>query len=292
MDSLYNLHYFKPGEPFDSELAARDLQQAISKLSAQYRPGDGVPDAVATISHRHRIEMNAYINGVLADRVAVEHRFRLTWTGEDLPRCTIQPQSAWFWPGMIVVGCGRGRGATQAVMNGVFYEILSFDDSNVTLRMHSSCVGSLPAAPEPFKMTRANFLLGLRLTHALPYNYFQGRTLKDQKLLLMDLKSPHFTMRHLIMGMGRVTKGEDLWLCGPALQKSLRALSRAAMASAERGSPLATQAEVDAAELQLEAEEAAEAADLGGDEDVELLESDDEDELPLDVPEADDDLFE
>jgi hypothetical protein len=232
--------------------------------------------------------MNALINLVQSRRH--EPLLHLEWTRDDIPRCTIQPQTANFWKGMTVVGCSRGRGPLKKVMNGVFYDILGFDSANVQLRMHASCVGSESTAAEPFSLSHEHFLLGLRLTHALPYNYFQGRTLKGQKLMLMDLRSPRFTMRHLIMGMGRVTKGEDLWLCGPRLQKDLQLRAKAVLMGAEQGVSFTTQAQLDEAAAEVVAE--VEAEDLADGTGIELLESDDEDEPPLNVPEVDDDLFE
>ena len=50
----------------------------------------------------------------------------------------------------------------------------------------------------------ADFQLQARLTRALPYVYYQGKTVANKTLWLMSVKSPHFTMRHLIMGLGRV----------------------------------------------------------------------------------------
>ena len=49
-----------------------------------------------------------------------------------------------------------------------------------------------------------DFQLQAWLTHALPYVYYQGKTVANKTLWLMSVKSQHFTMRHLIMGLGRV----------------------------------------------------------------------------------------
>ena len=39
------------------------------------------------------------------------------------------------------------------------------------------------------------------------YFTIQGRTLRDQHVLLLDGRSRHFTVRHLIVGLSRVTAG-------------------------------------------------------------------------------------
>ena len=73
--------------------------------------------------------------------------------------------------------------------------------------------------PEAFTMSWGDFQKCLRLTHALPYVYYQGKTVADQTLWLMNVKSKHFTMRHLILGLGRVQRAENVKICGPGREK-------------------------------------------------------------------------
>ena len=47
----------------------------------------------------------------------------------------------------------------------------------------------------------------LRLRYAVCYFTIQGRTLRDQHILLLDGRSRHFTVRNLIVGLSRVTAG-------------------------------------------------------------------------------------
>ena len=68
--------------------------------------------------------------------------------------------------------------------------------------------------PEAFRLSWDDFQKKTRLTHALPYVYYQGKTVKDKKLMLMCVRHRHFTMRHLILGLGRVQKSENVWICG------------------------------------------------------------------------------
>ena len=75
---------------------------------------------------------------------------------------------------------------------------------------------SLPTeimGPEEFFINWPEFQTSLRLTHALPYVYYQGKTVANQLLLLMSTESKHFTMRHLIMGLGRVQKAANVKIC-------------------------------------------------------------------------------
>jgi hypothetical protein len=318
---------------------------------------------VATMSHRLRLQMNAYINTILQQRHA--DKFFMSWHGAPVLRCPIQPQSAYYWKGMVMVGCNKGKvKALKPVLNGVFYEIVDFSHDTVTLRMHDSCSATYvaklvarqeslrgfvqpfidsvgagifplaecakhlaevglpkaaldglseadaltamgfaldggdvivegdeaskpPARPKlpPFVLSRANFQAALRLTHALPYPYFQGRTLKDQKLLLMDVQHRHFTMRHLIMGLGRVTKGADVWICPPGLEKRLKDDAKLVyneqLHAARRACCLGDEEVPEPFQL-LEPE---------SDGESELPESDDDDALPPDVDGVPDDLF-
>jgi hypothetical protein len=58
-------------------------------------------------------------------------------------------------------------------------------------------------------------------TRARRYVYYQGKTVKDQTLLLMNTSSRHFTMRHLIVGLGRVQQSSRVWLCPESLQETM-----------------------------------------------------------------------
>jgi len=49
----------------------------------------------------------------------------------------------------------------------------------------------------------------LRLTHAITYFSSQARTILGS-LRLVDTASQHFTLRHLIVGLGRAPNGSDV----------------------------------------------------------------------------------
>jgi ribosomal protein L37AE/L43A len=362
LESLYSLRYYRPGSPVDGAGAQADLKAALARLCTQYRPQKEMlcEAVVATMSHRLRLQMNAYFNTILKERQA--DKFFMSWHGAPVLRCCIQPQSAYYWKGMVLVGCNKGnvKKALKPVLNGVFYEIVDFSHDTVTLRMHDSCsatyvakqvarqealrrfaqpfidsvgAGTFSVAecemhlaiagaladvsatdalsamgfavdggnvvvegdeaskplvrprPPPFVLSRADFQTALRLTHALPYPYFQGRTLTDQKLLLMDVRHRHFTMRHLIMGLGRVTKGADVWICPPALEKCLKDAAELVyneqLHAARQACCLADEQVPEPFQL-MEPESEGES---------ELPASDDEDELPPDVDGVPDDLF-
>jgi hypothetical protein len=65
-----------------------------------------------------------------------------------------------------------------------------------------------------------DFQLQARLTHALPYVYYQGKTVANKTLWLMNVGSRHFTMRHLIMGLGRVQESRRVKILSPSKEKA------------------------------------------------------------------------
>ena len=67
----------------------------------------------------------------------------------------------------------------------------------------------------------------MRLTHALPYVYDQGKTVAEKTLWLMNVRSKHFTMRHLIMGLGRVQEAKYVKICGSGREKVAEAAEEA-----------------------------------------------------------------
>jgi hypothetical protein len=66
-----------------------------------------------------------------------------------------------------------------------------------------------------------DFQLQARLTHALPYVYYQGKTVANKTLWLMNVGSRFFTMRHLIMGLGRVQESKRVKILSPSEEETL-----------------------------------------------------------------------
>ena len=53
------------------------------------------------------------------------------------------------------------------------------------------------------------------MTYAFCYYSAQGQTIKGRHLALFDTGNRHFTVRHLIVGMSRVTHGDFLSILTP-----------------------------------------------------------------------------
>ena len=55
-----------------------------------------------------------------------------------------------------------------------------------------------------------------------------GKTVANKTLWLMNVKSPFFTMRHLIMGLGRVQQSSRVCICPEELQEILTERAKSA----------------------------------------------------------------
>jgi hypothetical protein len=139
VSALYTRQYFRPGQPVDEQAFKEELEQTLLEYLTLFpvksRNGlvSGIPDCVATISHKHRLDMNALLNMYFAKDKMVKKW--LPWTQGDLEGATMQPQSCHIWPGIEVCGCTRSNKEGQLV-NGLVYVVKGYDDEEVTLTLH------------------------------------------------------------------------------------------------------------------------------------------------------------
>ena len=91
---------------------------------------------------------------------------------------------------MRLLGCGSDK----RILNGTEYVVKDLGENRVELE--GDVVLNFDEA--------SRFL---RLRYAVCYFTIQGRTLRDQDILLLDKGSPHVSVRHLIVGLSRVTAG-------------------------------------------------------------------------------------
>ena len=91
------------------------------------------------------------------------------------------------------------------MLNGVCYIVHSFDDEHLRVTTHPDF-----GAEELIELDMREASENLRLCYAAAYHSCQGRTLKQQHVLLMDVHKHFFTGRHLYVGASRVTAGQYL----------------------------------------------------------------------------------
>ena len=172
-------------------------------------PGDVPPSDLVTlvISHQKRMRLNHYFNQMLKDRqpsILVKSPGTLKGTSQ-------QPQDMHLWEGIELMGCSRSN---DGIVNGVTYIVRAVTATTVTVDMDRRFWLSPQPSNREVNLTLSHKDAGtlLRLSHALVYANVQGRTIRDRHVVLLDTVHRRFTMRHLIVGMSRVTDGRFLHL--------------------------------------------------------------------------------
>jgi hypothetical protein len=219
------------------------------------------------------MDINTVVNEIRKDQHA-EKRW-MPWEKEPLPGFTMQPQSLWIWKGMEVIGCTR-KSMGKVIVNGYSYTITGFDDENVHLKVFPEYAKKEEEAvdveaaeadaeeeeqgedeeeaeevdvevdPAVFQVTHETFMKHFRQADALPVCYSQGRTYRNKKVLLMDTESPHYTMRHLIVAISRVTNGNDIWIAPPELGSDMSSMAKSIEWCRKKGLPWQRPPSVDA----------------------------------------------
>ena len=108
-----------------------------------------------------------------------------------------QPQDMLLNPGMRLLGAGQSK----KVFNGVEYIVREVDERRVVVQAAPEYGGG-----EEIVLNHEDASRYLRLRYAMCYFTVQGRTFRDH-ILLLDKLSPQFSVRHLIVGLSRVTAG-------------------------------------------------------------------------------------
>ena len=116
----------------------------------------------------------------------------------ELDRVASQPQDMLLKKGMRLLGCGDRK---KKILNGTEYIVKEIDEDRVVVQSAPDYGGGDDIALNFEDASRY-----LRLRYAMCYFTVQGRTFRDH-ILMLDKHSPHFSVRHLIVGLSRVTAG-------------------------------------------------------------------------------------
>jgi hypothetical protein len=154
-------------------------------------------DYYLCISHQSRMRINRRENLAAAD--AHDRKLFVPSVGE-LKGAASQPQDMWIWEGLQLIGAGSRR----KVLNGVLYIVVSFTEESISIRPHEDFQANA------VQLSLAEASECLRLCYAAVYYSCQGRTLKEQHVMLLDTDHPHFSMRHLYVGASRVQHSKYL----------------------------------------------------------------------------------
>ena len=113
----------------------------------------------------------------------------------------------YIWVGIILMArCNSTANNSTTIKNDLRYKVLSIMDEAYEL-VHIDDGGEEKGERSP--LTEAELASKMRLTHAITYFSSQARTITGG-LRLADTNSRRFTIRHLIVGLGRAPNGCDV----------------------------------------------------------------------------------
>jgi hypothetical protein len=172
------------------------LEVALPRARERYRVrGKPMVTVLACVTHRARVAHNAEINVRLSPRVLVELA-----PPERPVQGANQPQKMRLWSGIVLIAV---VGSVHRILkNGLRYRVEEVAASARLVRIDDA--GAVRG--EPFEMSLEDVARDLRLTHALCYYSCQARAIHGP-LRLTQTDSRWFTLRHLIVGLGRAPAG-------------------------------------------------------------------------------------
>ena len=107
-----------------------------------------------------------------------------------------------LWPGVRLCAVLDGL-SKEGIYNSQLLRVVSWTGGMIDLVCTEGC--------QSHRVTIAFCQRNLRLAYALTYAAVQGRTCTTS-VALHDTKHHRFTRRHLVMGLGRATAAELVWL--------------------------------------------------------------------------------
>ena len=162
------------------------------------------------ITNRARIRINEEVNNWLApsSRVVVK-------APDGNQRDANQPQDMKIWEGIVLMARVQGtlkikqpKGSPFNLQNGRRYQVVSIAVTEDDSEFEMACVNDQDEfVSETFMMSKQDLAKTMRLTHAFTYYSSQARTIRGA-LRLCDTDHRHFSLRHLIVGLGRAPRGD------------------------------------------------------------------------------------
>jgi hypothetical protein len=199
-------------------LADLPLQRPLlEEVAARYPWGGTDFDLALTVSHYDRRRVNAWANR------RREPTGMLVYSRGYIRGASSQPQDMLLRRGVRLLGAGSRR-----VLNGVEYVVSAVDDETVRVDMaepfrtpRAGLSGSelllAQRAEDDVALTHLEAWQNLRLRYAMCYATIQGRTVREQRILLLGCRSRYFTARTLIVGLSRATDGA--MVCVPTAEE-------------------------------------------------------------------------
>jgi hypothetical protein len=169
------------------------LEQCILRARAEFPTTQGPADFSLTVSHAARMAINRSAN----QRQKAIHPQAVFFRCKVPPvRGANSPQSAWVWPGLLLVGSG-GK-----FRKGLFGTVAKVSDELMEVSVGDASI----------RLTQEQFFKCARLASALCYAAVQGLTLPG-RVRLCETSHPRFTKKHIYIGVSRATAADLCEVC-------------------------------------------------------------------------------
>ena len=183
----------------------KTLPEALGEARKKYpMTGTGHADTTLCLSHFRRVQVNHDVDELLRrgrdDAVFLPEPKTIPAAEKN------RPQNMSIWPGAILIA--RVDSKDSGLKNGLRYRVVQVRDAMVDL-VQLNKDDEVPEGGTSFELLKVEVAAKLRLTHAITYFSSQARTILGS-LRLVDTASQHFTLRHLIVGLGRAPNGSDV----------------------------------------------------------------------------------
>lgn len=186
---------------------ARQIYHA-SKATG-FIPGTALAPTNLVLSHRLRVELNALCNAADAQgREGVkEFKIQEFFDPEEMEKLDMhknQPQTAFFWPDMVVTACRT----ICKLKNALPYQIIAFEGESVRVRLATQPSDADDDESDAsgdsgdIVLSNSKFFSFMRLRYALTYASIQGVTVQTL-LALHDTSHIHFDLTKLFVGSSR-----------------------------------------------------------------------------------------
>ena len=183
----------------DALMEARDKYPAAGRLCL---------GTTLCISHRCRVAINRDVNIAMARSDSKFVPANPDKRAEHVKEAN-QPQDMWIYEGIVLVA--RCKTNEKPLKNGVRYKVKAIaeeDDDQNNFEM-IAVTDDNQETGESFVMTTAELGNKMRLSYAITYFSSQARTINGP-LRLAQTSSKNFTLRHLIVGLGRGPSSRDI----------------------------------------------------------------------------------
>ena len=199
---------------------ARLCSNALQDLKERYpwNPAEQEADVALCMTHETRLKAAKKLNNRAATRAEAAGLNVVCYKTDSSNRGASKHTEMKLWPGLVLIGSVKDS-RPGSIENGCEYMVLSAQEKRLEVKL----IGLEDAAA--ISLTPADAMKTLRLSCARTYAGCQGQTLRDLRVLLLDVDSPHFDRRKCYVAASRVTAGSLLhvateeqqkqWLCAP-----------------------------------------------------------------------------